>query len=294
VYAGHADELSLGATLPDLLSRVRTERSLLAAVADARQAGSEDVPVFGSLRGGLGQLPAVVAADSGADVLLDSRVDAMERSGTRWVVSVGSYRIEADAVVLATPAWESAALLAGHAPVASALLAQLDYASVALVTFVFPRSAFGNLPPGTGFLVPPNEERVVKAATYSSLKWPWITEAHPDRVVLRASVGRHRDVRDLSRDDDDLAWAALGELATVTGVRDAPLAQLVTRWDASLPQYTVGHPGRVATIREELGGLPTVAVCGAALDGVGIPSCIASGRAAATRVAEALRSAGQW
>ncbi|MDH4158974.1 MAG: protoporphyrinogen oxidase [Actinomycetota bacterium] len=294
VYAGHADELSLGATLPDVLARMRTDRSLLSAVAAVRVPPADDAPVFASLRGGLGRLPAAVAAASGANVLLGTPVERVDRVETGWLVSAGPHRLPADAVILAAPAAAAATLLAPHAAVAASLLAQVDYASVALVTYVFPRSAFDRLPSGTGFLVPPHEERVVKAATYASLKWPWVASEHPDRVVLRASVGRHRDEVDLARDDDDLAWAALGELATVTGVRDAPLAQLVTRWDAALPQYAVGHPGRVATVREGVARFPTLAVCGAALDGVGIPACIASGRAAAAQVAEALRATGQW
>ena len=294
VYAGHADELSLGAILPDVLARVRTERSLLAAVASGRASAAEDAPVFASLRGGLGRLPAAVAVASGATVLLGNPVDRVDRVGAGWLVTAGKHRLPTDAVILAAPAAASASLLAPHAAVAASLLAQLDYASVALVTYAFPRSAFDTLPPGTGFLVPPHEERVVKAATYSSLKWPWVVADHSDLVVMRASVGRHRDEIDLARDDDDLAWVALGELATVTGVRDAPLAQLVTRWDTALPQYAVGHPGRVATVREGIARFPTLAVCGAALDGVGIPACIASGRAAAAQVSEALRATGQW
>lgn len=284
VYAGHADSLSLGATLPDLLTAVRRERSLLTAVERSRSPSEEGAPVFASLRGGLGRLPDAVAAASGADVLLGTRVDEVSRREGGWRVRTPDRSLDADALVLAVPGPELARLLSHVAPEAAAELRPLEYASVALVTYVFPRAAFDVLPEGTGFLVPPHEERVVKAVTYSSLKWGWLADESPGHVVLRASVGRHGEGHDLARDDDDLAWAALGEVAAVTGVHEAALAHSVTRWGEALPQYAVGHPQRVARVRDALADHPGLAVCGAALDGVGIPACVASGRAAADQV----------
>ena len=56
-----------------------------------------------------------------------------------------------------------------------------------------------------------------------------------------------------------------------------------------LPQYTVGHLSRVERIRAAVGREPGLAVCGAAYDGIGIPACIATARAAATQVLRYLR-----
>ena len=51
------------------------------------------------------------------------------------------------------------------------------------------------------------------------------------------------------------------------------------------------RPGDVARIQAALQTVPGVEVCGVAYDGVGIPAVIASGRAAATRVIDALAPA---
>lgn len=56
------------------------------------------------------------------------------------------------------------------------------------------------------------------------------------------------------------------------------------------PQYNVGHADRVAKVRVAVAAAPGLAVAGAAYDGLGIPACIASARAAATRVLDDLRS----
>ena len=75
---------------------------------------------------------------------------------------------------------------------------------------------------------------------------------------------------------------ALADLRAVLGPEvPTPVATHVQRWGGGLPQYAVGHRSRLAPTRALPAGL---ALCGAAYDGVGIPACIASGRAAARAV----------
>ena len=64
-------------------------------------------------------------------------------------------------------------------------------------------------------------------------------------------------------------------------VTGPPLEALVTRWPHAFPQYRVNHLVRVEGIEAAAGALGGVAVAGAAYRGVGIPACVASGRAAA-------------
>ena len=101
---------------------------------------------------------------------------------------------------------------------------------------------------------------------------------------MRCSVGRIGEEALLQRADDELAALAAAELAAATGVRGGPAATRVTRWGGALPQYTVGHLDRVAAIRAAVAAQPGLAVCGAAYDGVGIPACVATARAAAGQV----------
>ena len=55
-----------------------------------------------------------------------------------------------------------------------------------------------------------------------------------------------------------------------------------------MPQYVLGHLGRVEGIDTALGAHPGLALAGAAYRGVGIPDCIRSGETAAESVAHAL------
>jgi oxygen-dependent protoporphyrinogen oxidase len=102
--------------------------------------------------------------------------------------------------------------------------------------------------------------------------------------IVRCSAGRIGEERILQRDDAELAAIAASEFAAATGVSGEPAQTRVTRWGGGLPQYTVGHLERVAAIRAAVAAQPGLAVCGAAYDGLGIPACIATARAAAGAV----------
>jgi oxygen-dependent protoporphyrinogen oxidase len=57
-----------------------------------------------------------------------------------------------------------------------------------------------------------------------------------------------------------------------------------------MPQFTVGHLGRVVEIDGEAASIPGFALAGAFLRGVGIPDCIRSGEEAAESVIAHLTS----
>jgi protoporphyrinogen/coproporphyrinogen III oxidase len=315
VYAGRSAELSFDATMPALAAASRRYRSLAEAAgsllpppAPASSGPRPGRSVFATLAGGLGVLPAFLAKASGAEVRTTSMTRALSPAsavtggGRGWRLTVGSAAaeelIEADAVIVAVPARPAARLLAG-VPGASAgvtALGEISYASMGIVTLAYPRSAF----PGaglaalgwSGYLVPAVDGRAVKAVTFSTVKWPHLTEATAPAAepleIVRCSVGRIGEEAVLQRDDEDLVALAAAELAAATGVRGAPVAHRVTRWGGALPQYTIGHLDRVATIRAAVATQPGLAVCGAAYDGVGIPACVATARAAVGQVMEYL------
>lgn len=298
VYAGRADGLSLRATMPALADRLTDRR--VGLVEGARQvlaatsgppAGE---PVFGTLVGGLGVL--VDALDTalrraGVTVRTGLPVREMRRTPSGFRLLGGPVPepsvLDAEAVVVATPAAPAARLLAGVAPAAAAELSTIDYASVAVVTLAY-RGGL-RLPPGSGVLVPAAPDRLVKAVTFVSAKWPHLAGPH---TFVRASVGRAGESAALHRDDPDLVAAVTAELARLFGVAGRPLVARVTRWGGALPQYAVGHADRVGRIFAAVQAVPGLAVAGAAYRGVGIPACIGSGRAAAARVAASLAAAG--
>ncbi|MFC8081161.1 protoporphyrinogen oxidase [Streptomyces sp. NPDC057307] len=290
VYAGDAYRISMRAAVPQLYEALRTHDSLLDAVR-AVQAKAAENPradaVFTGIDGGVGRLPGAVAdavRARGGDIRTETPVLALTRTADGWAVRTDQEIVAADGVIMANPAWSASALLAHESPAASAELAGIEYASMALVTMAFHRAALTGLPDGSGFLVPPVDGRTIKAATFSTRKWSWVAESAPDLFVLRTSIGRYGEEDQLQREDAELVGVSLRDLGAATGLAARPVATEVTRWIGGLPQYPVGHPARVVRIRDAVAKLPGLRVCGAPYDGVGIPACIASARRAADEI----------
>jgi oxygen-dependent protoporphyrinogen oxidase len=306
VYAGDAYRISMRSAVPQLFEAARRHTSLTEAVREIQaktarnqqkdqqqdqQRDQQAGPVFMGIEGGVGRLPLAVAESvraRGGEIVTGAPVTELRRvageaAGAErhagWRVVAGGRALRADAVVVAVPAAAAAALLTAEAPAAAAELAAIEYASMALITLAYRRGEI-TLPEGSGFLVPPVDGRTIKASTFASRKWGWIAEENPDVTVLRTSVGRYGETEILGRPDADLVDVSRHDLRAATGLTAEPLETRVTRWDDGLPQYPVGHHARVARIREHVGRLPGLAVCGAAYDGVGIPACVASANTA--------------
>ncbi|HEU4336561.1 MAG TPA: protoporphyrinogen oxidase, partial [Nocardioides sp.] len=288
VYAGHARRLSAAAAVPQLLAMAR-RGSLLEQAAGVP---ASVAPVFASLPGGMGRLPALVADGGGFEVRTSATVRALRRTPTGWALSVGPTTavetVEAGEVVLATPATATARLLGDVAPGAAAELGSVEAASVAVVTLAFRAQDVPDaLLDRSGFLVPPVEGRTIKASTFSFAKWAWVRDLDPAVVVLRTSLGRHREEATLQASDEGLVRVSLADLAAIAGISAPPVDTHVQRWGGALPQYAVGHLDRVARIRAAVGAQPGLAVCGAAYDGVGVPAVIGSARQAVASVTRA-------
>ncbi len=290
VYAGHADLLSVRATLP-VVAAWSDAPSLVGAAAEAiGPSGGEAAPVFAGIEGGLGLLPEALVDHGGFTVRPGATVRGLRRTSTGFALVVGpttvAEEVPADEVVIAVPPSPAARLLEAVAPDAARELAGIETASMAVITLAF-RAADVPDVPGSGFLVPPIDGRTIKASTFSFAKWGWVRAAGDGLLVLRTSVGRHREERALQVADDELVAASLVDLAAAVGLTAVPVDSHVQRWGGGLPQYAVGHLDRVARIRSAVAAVPGLAVCGAAYDGVGIPAVIGSARRAATALAQA-------
>jgi oxygen-dependent protoporphyrinogen oxidase len=241
--------------------------------------------MFGTIEGGMSRLVQATAAAADPRLRLGLPVRELSRTPDGWRLVVGAtpdpQLVTVDAVLLAVPARPAARLLAEVAPAAATELGVLDYASVALVGLALPAA---KLPQLSGFLVPASEGYAVKALTIFSTKWAHLGRA--DGVaVLRASVGRYGDTAVLQRPDDELVGLAHAELGKLLGAPlPEPLAARVNRWGGGLPQYRPGHLDRIDAARRVLAAQPTLALAGAALDGVGIPACVRSGERAAEQL----------
>jgi oxygen-dependent protoporphyrinogen oxidase len=223
-------------------------------------------------------------------VLLEKRVVAIDlnRSDRTWTVVTQDHKqLGADAVILTTPAYTAAELLAQVSGELSLRLGAVPYTSTTTVNLAYRREQIPHPLDAFGFIVPAIEKRSITACTFSSVKYPG--RAPDGFALLRAFVGGtlHSSQRDLN--DDATEATVRGELSDLLGIETRPLLCHIHRYPRSMPQYRVGHLDLVERIEACLRDLPNLALAGSAYRGVGIPDCIHSGEEAAEKIVNQLQ-----
>jgi len=285
VNAGRADDLSCTTMAPQLLAAARSDDGLLGSLRATHRSVDPTAPVFNAPRDGMGQMVTALAGRLGDRIRRNTPVVSLNRVSDGWAVGTANGgTVAADAVVVATPAYAAAALLAPVAPDGAEILVELVHASVVLTTVAFRRADLAVPDDRSGFLVGRSEGLLITACSFADRKWSHLDDG--DHTVLRVSCGRVDDDRPADLDDRSLGEAVLADLATTLGT-DAPSSTLrISRWPRSLVQFPVGHAGRMTEVDRDLSDrAPGVVVAGATRYGVGIPACIRSGTEAATAAA---------
>jgi len=291
IYAGDVDRLSLRATFPQLAEAESQYGSLMMAAVrrdlrrrrrhppdDHADSGDTDrLGMFATLRGGLDHLVNRIK-DSlphvGVRTGAPARVITREGNQYRVHLSNGA-DVDADVVIVTTPTYAAARLLRGLTASAASALQQIPYVSTAVIALGFARTDVTHPLAGHGYVVARGEGLTHTACTWTSSKWPRRTPTNC--VLLRCYVGHAGDRRVLDEDDDSLVATVLAEIRPLLGITGRPLLARVHRWEDAMPQYDVGHLGRVEAIMDALSQTPGVLVAGAGYGGIGLPDCIRQG-----------------
>ena len=275
VYAGDAAALSLRAAFPRLAALEREHGSVLRGLFRTRGKSRLGRPV--SFPDGLSELPRALAAGLGPRRRVATAQAIDPGAGAGWTVALdgGGAAIEAERVVLATPAAATAALLAPHAPAAAAALRAIPHAPVAVVCLGFRAADGAGLGmdlDSYGFVVARGEGLRLLGCQFESSVFPG--RAPEGGLLLRALLGGTFDPALVEADDQVVAGQALADLRRAAGLRREP--DLVRVWRAlpGIPQYDRGHLARVRAIDDAIARLPGLTVIGHALRGVGMSACI--------------------
>lgn len=287
IYSGNPDRLSIYSLFPRFPQMVEERRSILLSLLRAPQSSRTDgrtLPAFCSLREGLGQLvEALIEHLDDTQILLRTNVRAVrKREGGYAVVADSGERGAYTDVIVATPAWVAARLLASDFRPVSEIMQSMRYVSSGAVFFAFRRGEVGDLVRGYGFLVPNCERRRINGATWITNKFEY--RSPEDGFLVRCFVGGDRTAEQLDMDDDALARMCREELGEIAGVTAEPLFSRVYRWRQSNPQYDVGHEDRCRQIDAELSTHAGLHITGSGFRGIGLPDCIRDGRETARRL----------
>jgi oxygen-dependent protoporphyrinogen oxidase len=300
VFAGNSRELSLAATFPRMAAMEAEHgsltRALMAKMREARAGGRQSSGPAGpggtltSFEGGMVLLPRTLATGLGDRLRCGAAVGDLERREGHFRLSVAEGGVDAEAVLLATPADTSAQLLATTAPAAVGPLHRIETSPIVVVmTSYADPAAFGRPVQGFGFLVPGIEAIDVLGTLFCHCIFPG--QAPPGHLLLRTMVGGARDPDAIRLDDNALLARTRSALAAVLGRDPDPTRHWIIRWEHGISQYTIGHLDRVATA-EQAARQAGIELAGSPYRGVSVNDCIRQARDAAARIAGRLNVEG--
>jgi oxygen-dependent protoporphyrinogen oxidase len=277
VYGGDPAQLSVGSVLPRFLEMEKKYGSLVRGVLAGRsKSGGGGGSLFRTLKGGLGTLVDRLAA---LVKVCQADVETIEKTPSGFRVRAGGGWMETEQVIVACPAWAAARVVAGLDARLGEVLGAIDYSSSVTLSLIYRAAEFDGKRAGFGFLVPQKERQRLAACTFVGTKFSY--RVPDDLIVLRCFFGGINDAAVLEESDESLVGIAREELRRMLGLTTAPIAHTIARWPRSMAQYTLGHQQRVAEIRERAAGNAGLHLAGNAYEGIGIPDCINTGRAAA-------------
>jgi oxygen-dependent protoporphyrinogen oxidase len=297
IYTADVEKLSMEATMGPMANMVRKHGSLANATAARRRSGEDKVErgssgaryeQFRAFAGGMIRLIDSLAQSLPAGTIrTTAAVDAVRRTDSQWEVRVNGDRKCFDQVVIATPPAIAAGLLAEISATATQDLSAIESASTAIVVLAVPRIHVAADVSTFGFVVPPNENRRILAASFASNKFAG--RAPADHVLIRVFIGGMLQPQLLEHSDSDLVQLAQEELADLIGLSGEPTLFRVVRWNHAMPQYHVGHRQRVARIEAAIEELPGIWLVNNALHGVGIAPVIQASENLAIQIAASLQ-----
>ena len=286
IHAGDVERLSMRALFPRLVAAEREYGSVIKGFRELRAAAppSKDGQ-FRSLPGGLVELTEAILDVLGRDRLhTNHEVVGVAGPSPYEIVLTSGERVTASQIILAVPAYVTAQIVAGLDPELEALCSSIPYSSTATVAVSYPSSSVARRLDGTGFVVPRTERQFsLMAGSWVSSKWPG--RAPDGHVLLRGFMGGARDPDVLTRTDDDLVEATHRDFQRLLQISGGPELARVYRWPRMTPQHEVGHLERMMAIDARLDRIPGLHITGAGFRGVGIPDCVANGRAVAKTAA---------
>jgi len=235
---------------------------------------------FKSFAAGMAEPVVALAQRLDGVIRFAQGVAGLRRAGAGWHLAItGGSTHDADAVILALPAYRAGRLLEGVGVTHARVLEDVLYAASVTVSLAYRAEQVAGGLNGTGFVVDPNASGdhatslQLRACTYASQKFPG--RAPAGHVLVRVF---------LAFGDGDPGTAAHAQLAAILGIRGDPLWSRTFYWSRGLPRYRGSHREHVEDVRHRLERLPPLAIAGAGYDGAGVSACVRSGRNAAAEI----------
>lgn len=302
IFAGDPETMSLQSCFPRIAELERDYGSLIVAmiklakqkkkeIAEGKAVASAAGPggILTSFRGGIQTLTDILASRLGEEaVRRGEKVLRVEKGeSVPYRVLTESGELEADAVILAAPAYASAEMVReldtymGHA------LSEIPYSTMTVICFGYERKKIEHDLRGFGYLIPKEEGMNCLGTLWDSSIFE--NRAPAGQVLLRSMMGGACFPRYIGLSDMEVTDRVQADLKTIMGIKAPPSFVRIFRHEKAIPQYVAGHGHRLAMLEEKLKDHPGLFLTGNSYRGIGLNDCVAAADRTALAVAAYLR-----
>ncbi len=297
IYAGDPYDMSIKSCFPRIKELEQEYGSLIRALikikkqrkAESRSNAKVSAAPGGNLTSfynGAQTITDALAEKLGGRLRLGDSVHGISKSNGRYQVYTSTDTFDADIVVLASPAYASAAILKDFDKGLSKVLSEITYPHVSVVCFGYSKEKVSHLLNGFGFLVPHREGKTILGNLWDSSIFP--NRASEGNVLLRTMIGGTKHPVTEAFDDTKIINTVYDEIKPILGLKTDPDMIKVYRWEKAIPQYLMGHGSRLEALDERLQHHPGIYLTGNAYRGISINDCVENGYKLAETISEKL------
>jgi len=296
IFAGDPENMSLKSCFPRIDQLEREYGGLLKAMARMakekkaeRKAGKAVASAAGpggvltSFHQGIQELTDVASESLQGEVRLGSGIEGIVRKdgGYELHLEEGGL-VEADIVISAAPAHALCEMVSDMDEKLSAALAEIPYAPMNVVCFGYPEEKIDHSLDGFGYLIPRKEGTNTLGTLWDSSIFP--NRAPEGHVMLRSMMGGATNPAAIDLSEQEVVQRVKADLKQIMGIDADPDFTRVFRHQRAIPQYTVGHGKKIASLDELLDQYPGLFITGNAFFGVGLNDCVHASNQVAEKV----------
>ena len=303
IFAGNPETMSLVSCFPRIAELEKEYGSLIVAMMKLAKKKKQDVAAGKVVSSAAGPGGVLTSFKDGIQTLTDILTFVVGEGNVRTGQEVlkvikgasSPYRVitsdgelEADAVVMAAPAYATAEMLSKLDTFLGHSLSQIPYASMTVACFGYERRRIAQDLSGFGYLIPKGEKKNTLGTLWDSSIFQ--NRAPAGKVLLRSMLGGACFPKLIGISDLDVTQRVQDDLKTIMGIKGDPEFVRIFRHPQAIPQYVVGHGDRVAHIWDKLGEYPGLVLTGNSYRGIGLNDCIAAAHRASGEVMAYLKN----
>ncbi|MBF0344661.1 MAG: protoporphyrinogen oxidase [Nitrospirae bacterium] len=302
IYAGDPDQLSLKACFPKIhnlevnyggLIRGMFTKMWEAKKSQKRTGIKKAVSagpggILTSFDDGMESIISALSSRLGQRLRTGHAAVAVERVGTRYVIHFNNNRhpVEADAVILAAPAYAASLMVRELDRQLSVELGGISNPPVSVVCMGIKSGQLKGGADGFGFLIPSKAGRKILGTLFDSTIFP--KRAPEGYTLLRTMVGGARAPHIAQLKDDDLIATVLTELTDIIALKDTPDMIKIYRHEKAIPQYNKGHAAMLDRVNALIKNHKGLYLHGNSYKGIGVNDCIETSFTLVERITDEL------